>query len=202
MKCHIFTGPKNYNIQQLFQKNDGDYVIGADQGALFLAELGIHFDLAIGDFDSVLPSDIELIKKHADTFKEFPIKKNFTDTFLAVQEAWNQGAVEIVLYGGVGQRFDHTYANVLLLEMGNITMVNDSLKMYVLSPGTYDILNSYQYVSFFAVEDVKNLSLQGFLYDVEDITLPVGDPLCVSNQQEGTVSFTNGKLLVIHQNER
>ena len=38
-------------------------MVGADRGALKLAELLPHFDAAIGDFDSVTPSEMEDIKK-------------------------------------------------------------------------------------------------------------------------------------------
>jgi len=201
MKCHIFTGPHNYNILQLFVKEEGDYVIGADQGALYLAQAKIRFDLALGDFDSVLPEDMALIQSYAKKVSRFPIKKDFTDTHLAIKEAKSRGYNEIIIYGGIGKRFDHTLANLYLLKMGNITILTNMLKMYMYKPGTYTIKNKHQYISFFALEDVKNLTLKGFLYELDNVSLSVGNPLCISNQGHGKVSFSEGELLVIHQNE-
>lgn len=201
MRCLIFTGPNNYNIESMYHPRENDFIVGADQGALYLAEHKLDFDLAIGDFDSVDQTMISTINEFAKEIKIFPVKKDYTDTYLAVQEAMKRGYDEIIIYGGIGKRFDHSYANMHLLKLGNITIVTDNEIMYMLNPGTYDIENNYKYISFFAIEDVKGLCLKGFLFDLEQVELIVGDPLCISNQQEGTISFDSGVILVIHQNE-
>lgn len=201
MKAAIFTGPKTYNIARFFTKCEDAFIIGADQGALFLAEHQFHFDLAIGDFDSVKKRDLPLIHQYADEIQTFSSIKNFTDTYLAVEEALKRGYDEIVIYGGIGNRFDHSYANVFLLQLGNITMVSDNEVMYMLDPGFYDINNEAKYFSLFAIEDVSSLTIKGFKYELNSSTLLVGDPLCVSNQGQGTIEFADGVLLVIHQNE-
>jgi len=96
---------------------------------------------------------------------------------------------------------DHSYANIQLLRQGNITLITNHEKIYLLSPGKHAIQNNHSYISFFAIEDVINLSLTGFKYELQNVELPVGDPLCISNQKEGVVAFDLGLLLVIHQNE-
>ncbi len=201
MRAIVCTGPNNYSLSTLYTRQPKDYIIGADQGAYILAKNEIPFDLAVGDFDSVSKSELEHIKKYAKNINEYPIKKDYTDTHLAIIIAQEQGYDEIVIYGGLGERLDHTFANVHLLTLGNITMVSDKEKVYVITPGTHKIKNEFKYISFFAFEDVKELSLTGFDYPLVKHNLKRYVPLCVSNKGEGTVSFSAGLLLVIHQNE-
>ena len=66
---------------------------------------------------------------------------------------------------------------------------------------SYEIENEFKYISFFAIEDVSNLTLKGFKYELKDIQLSTEDPLCISNENEGRLSFKEGLLLVVHQNE-
>ncbi len=201
MKCRIVTGPKNYDLLKIFKRDQKDLVIGADQGALLLASNNISFDLALGDFDSVTEEELGLIRKYCDSVKIFPETKDYTDTYLAVQEAMGNGYDEIVIYGGIGGRLDHTLANIKLLKLGNITIKTENEIAYILKPGKYNITNDMEYISFFALEDVVNLSLRQFEYEVDNLYLNTSNPLCISNRNEGEVEFKEGLLLVIHQNE-
>lgn len=201
MKAVIVTGPYDKDLLEIIDTSNADLIIGADSGAYLLAEKQITFDLALGDFDSVNTKEYDTLKKYAKNVKKYPETKDYTDTYLAVKEAIKENCEEITIYGGIGSRLDHTFANLNLLKLGNITFINNTTKMYVLDPGTYNIKNNHTYISFFALEDVSSLSLKGFKYEVEDYNLSTNNPLCISNEQEGTVSFTAGLLLVIHQTE-
>ena len=201
MRAVIVTGPDNYDIDLIPEFDKDDFIIGADIGAFKLSDKKIVFNLALGDFDSVTTSQLEVIRKYAKEVKEYPEVKDYTDTHLAVKIAQEKGYDEILIIGGIGNRIDHTLASVNLLKLGNITLINNETKMYLLNPGIYNIENTYKYISFFAVETANNLTLNGFKYELLDYHLDQNDPLCVSNQGQGIVKFTSGKLLVIHQNE-
>jgi thiamine pyrophosphokinase len=112
-----------------------------------------------------------------------------------------RGYTDITIYGGLGNRIDHSIANIMLLKLGDIKIVTENEIMYVLDPGTYVINNKYDYISFFAVEDIVGLNLKDFEYELNDYDLSTEDPLCISNKGKGTVSFEEGLLLVIHQKE-
>ena len=200
MKCAIITGPYNFDLLDIFVPNN-QFIIGADIGAYILAENKISFDLAIGDFDSAKEDQIQVIKQFAKEVVKFPIMKNYTDTFLAVEEAKKRGYHDIEIYGGIGNRIDHTYANILLTTNDNIKIISTNEKLYTLHPGVYNISNTYRYISFFALDNVEQLSLSGFEYELFNYNLSTNDPLCISNMGSGTITFTKGKLLVIHQNE-
>lgn len=201
MIVKIFTGPSNYDISSLYNKDKKEFVIGVDIGAFLLAKHKIRFDLAIGDFDSVNEKQYQTIQEYCAEIKTFQKKKNFTDTYLALQEALKMDYDEIVIYGGTGGRLDHEFANMNLLKLGKISIVSDNVMMYMLDPGRYEIENKYKYISFFAIEDVIDLNLKGFKYELSNVNLTTEDPLCISNELEGTLHFEKGLLLVIHQNE-
>lgn len=201
MIIKIFTGPLNYDLTTIYKENRGEFNIGVDMACSYLMENNIPIDLAIGDFDSVREGSMKAVIDYSDKITIYPTEKDYTDTYLAVQEALTMKHSKIIIYGGVGERFDHSFANVSLLKKGNITICNEHETMYMLSPGKYDIKTKRKFVSFFAIEDVKNLSLIGFKYKQRGYDLKVDDPLCVSNEGSGKVSFTEGRLLVIEQDE-
>lgn len=199
MIVKLFTGPLNYDLSQ-YQKEESELLIGVDQGCEFLMNHQLPIDLAIGDFDSI-NVDKDMIKKYAKRMIEHSSIKDYTDTHLALEEALKLNADKIVIYGGLGGRVDHTYANMQLLRKGSIELITNDTKMYSLSKGKHNIKNDFKYISFFALEPVKNLVLNGFKYEVKIETLEIDNPLCISNQGSGSVSFTDGMLLVIYSNE-
>ena len=102
-----------------------DLVIAVDSGLERVRVLGLKPDLIIGDMDSVEP---ELLQLHPNTTQlRHPADKNETDTELAIHYALDAGASEIVLLGAVGDRLDHTLANVLLLAMPELERVPATL---------------------------------------------------------------------------
>lgn len=199
MIAHIFTYPFNYSNSAIQSIDEKDMILGADRGALFLIENNIRCDVAIGDFDSVTEEELERIKTHAKEIIIHPPKKDETDTMLAVNEAQKRNADKIIIHGGTGGRIDHTFANMLILQKGRITIKTATETLFVLEPGVHKINNHYCNVSFFAVKEVENLSLEGFKYSLYLYNLKTDDPLCVSNEGSGTVKFTQGKLLCILQ---
>ena len=81
------------------------FVIAADQGLRYLEEAGITPDLIVGDFDSlgIVPQGANVVRH--------PVEKDDTDMMLAVKTGLARGYRTFVLYGGLGGRLDHTYAN-------------------------------------------------------------------------------------------
>lgn len=201
MIVKIFAGPLTYDFNKVYSKDTEEYIVGVDQGALLLLQNNMHIDLAIGDFDSVTDEEFEQIKKVAVETKKYRTRKDYTDLYLAIEEILEMSYRKIIIYGGMGGRFDHSYANLSLLRLGSISIVTEDAVMYALQPGTHKIKNKHKYISFFALEDIFDLTIRDFLYEKRNFELFVDDPLCISNEKEGVVSFSEGLLLVIHQNE-
>lgn len=201
MIVKIFVSPSTQEVIDLYQKDADERIVAVEKGAYMLAKNKITMDHAIGDFDSVSDAEVKQIKKYANEFSVHPIEKDKTDTELALDVAFEYNPDKIIIYGGIGTRFDHSYANMLLLKKADITHISHLHKMYVLKPGDYQIDNDYEYISFFALEDVQNLSLEAFYYPLKTDLLARYDSLCISNQGSGKVSFDKGLLLVVHAND-
>lgn len=187
------------------------FIIGADRGALTLLEHGVVPDLAVGDFDSVTEVEFSRIKAESRSVLPLNPEKDETDTEIALNYAMEQGASEILLYGGLGGRLDHTIANIRLLlrfaKLGaTIILVEAGNRLRVLSPGTHQFAHfRHQYLSFFAMEqDVRDLTLTGLKYPLEGATLTQQDTVCTSNEivaETFSVAFASGFLLMIESSD-
>lgn len=90
-----------------FAPGPGDLILAADGGYRALYRLGTTPDLLLGDFDSLgdapLPPDLPVLR--------FPVRKDDTDTGLALRYGLEQGFRDFALYGCAGGRTDHLLAN-------------------------------------------------------------------------------------------
>ena len=77
MIIKIFTGPNNYDISSLYNKDEEEYIIGVDIGAYLLAKNNMRIDLSIGDFDSVSTTELSLIEKFSNEVQKFDEKKEY-----------------------------------------------------------------------------------------------------------------------------
>lgn len=88
-----------------------DAVICCDAGMRHAKALGIDPDYIVGDFDSTASEVLEYYKAKNIPIRQFPTRKNETDMELGIILALELGATDLVLFGGIGDRFDHTLAN-------------------------------------------------------------------------------------------
>lgn len=180
---------------------EGDY-IGADKGALYLAQKGIQMKLAIGDFDSVQESDISMIRKHTDELIRLNPVKDDSDSEAAILAALERGYDEIWLCGATGGRMDHSLVNVRLAMKypGKVWLYDDQNLIYTLCKGTHRIeKGDYEYISFFTEEGAE-VTLDGFKYPLQDRKLKQTDLYTVSNEilkDAGTVKVKDGIVLVM-----
>ena len=92
-----------------FIPDETDFVIGADRGYLTLVKNKIMPNAVIGDFDSYNG------KIDCGKIIKFPVKKDFTDSALAIEYAISQNYKKIIVYGAIGGDLDHTLANIALI---------------------------------------------------------------------------------------
>ena len=201
MKKAFLITPQSKNIPIL----DGYDYIGVDSGALLIIDKGLPIKFAIGDFDSMSDQDLQSVSNLCEIIKH-PIQKNETDSELAILTCVEKGYQEIVLYGAISQRLDHTFANILLLlyRFCNLVLMDDMQKVQLLRAGTYQINNDYKHISFFAIKD-SILPLEGFLYPLYKHSVTTKDIFCVSNtilDEFGKVVIDEGEVLCIQSNFR
>ncbi|MDE7245681.1 MAG: thiamine diphosphokinase [Oscillospiraceae bacterium] len=187
----------------LYAAKSSDLVIAADGGLRYLEEQDIQPDYVVGDFDSLgrVPAGKNIIRH--------PVEKDDTDMLLAVRTGLAEGCQKFLLFGGLGGRLDHTYANLQVLGflaergaqgwlLGDGTVItavhNGTLEFPAECSGTISV--------FCAGADASGVTLRGLYYPLEDAVLKSSVPLGVSNQFTGvsaSVSVSSGTLLVMWQ---
>lgn len=196
MKAYLIIG---FNIDLTsYNFNDG-VVVGIDRGALIAFQNGIKLDYAIGDFDSISADELKELSKYTKIFQLNPIK-DVTDTEYAIMMFKDYD--EIYLLGGIaGNRIDHFYANIkLFYKYPNLHLVDNYTHILQCDMNETFLKDEYTYYSFFALEEVHGLCLEGFKYPLHDYLLSCDSSLGVSNEMnlnEAKVSFSKGKLLLI-----
>ena len=178
-------------------------VVGIDKGAYLAYQANIKLDYAIGDFDSISAQELEELNGYTKIIKLNPIKDD-TDTLYALK-MFSQYERLIVLGGITGKRIDHFVANLkLFYDFPNLVIVDNDTFISLCDKESYFRKDEYNFYSFFALEDVTNLSLKGFKYELENYQLSHTSNLGVSNEiekEEASVSYSEGKLLLIKTKE-
>lgn len=184
-----------------------DFVIGVDAGNVELLERRIPIDLAVGDFDTASRERVQELRSHGVPLEQLPTDKDVTDTDFAVTKALEKEPAEVLLLGAWGSRWDHTLANVALLErllQAGVRGVMQSRynRMQLARPGQLSVSKAhYTYLSLIAWgETVTGIHLSGFRFPLVDATLTRTSNLAISNEwtdEVGTIRHGEGKLLVI-----
>lgn len=213
MRVFIFSGGRlgDWALDDLAAttniRDGSDIVIGADRGALFVLEHGLPLHVAVGDFDSVTAEERSRIKAKAQTFVECDaIDKDHTDTEIAFRHALNRKPDELIMYGALGTRLDHSLANVHLLsealDCGIRCRIRDEYNEVFLTDRELLLhKNHFPRISLLPLTpEVKGINLTGFRYPLHDATLRIGESLGISNMLEaekGIIRVARGRLLVI-----
>lgn len=181
----------------------GDFIIAADAGTEILKKYGIEPDIAVGDFDSssFIPEK-NVIK--------LPVEKDITDSHAAVNIALDMGFEEIVIYGGMGGRPDHSFANytlVALLAQKGIKgkCIGEGYTVTAVKDGSLIVdLPKDKTVSVFSwSERATGVTLKGLKYTLEDAELLSTFALGVSNStvdESAEITVKDGTLLIMYEN--
>lgn len=203
--CTIFAGGKISNTDFInpceIRENSG-FIICADSGLHIAEKVGLTPDLIVGDFDSYIGS----LPENIEIYRSIP-EKDDTDTLMAVRIAIDRGYDEIRLYGGLGARFDHSFANIQTLvfayENGCKMTIYDADNILTLrGAGEYEFLRkSDWYFSLFALTEKADIGeLKGVKYPLESYEMSIAYPIGVSNEitsDKAYLRINSGLVLVI-----
>ena len=196
--CYIFGSALGFPKD--FKPQEGDLVIGADAGYLKLESLGLTPHLPVGDFDSlgVIPQNCEIIKH--------PVKKDDTDTMLAVKIGYDRGYRNFCLCGCAGKRLDHTLANLQTLSYiaekgGKAYLIGDDYIASAIKEDTISFNDSQKgNISVFSATDCCEVSITGLLYPVDRAKVTYDFPLGVSNSfigEKAEITIHKGTAIII-----
>lgn len=199
--CYIF-GALECSVTD-FKPQENDLIIAADGGYSTLKNFNIKPDLVVGDFDSLgnVPENENIIKH--------PVKKDDTDTLLAVKIGLEKGYKTFVIYGAIGGRLDHTVATIqtatFVAENGGIAYIyDDNHTVTAIKNSNIKFKNTSKgYVSVFALSGIaKGVTINGLLYPLDNAEISPDFPLGVSNEfleKESEISVKDGILTIIFE---
>ncbi|MEK4274765.1 MULTISPECIES: thiamine diphosphokinase [unclassified Paenibacillus] len=206
----IFTGG-NLSVELLQEIREDDMIIAADRGALFLIEHGIQPHISVGDFDSINEEERIIVSNNSIRFITCdPVHKDLTDTEMAFETALDYEPSHILMLGATGTRMDHTLANVHIMVRAmqhHISCaIQDKHNYMTLTTSKAEVEHrDYKYVSLLPLtHEVTGITLEGFMYPLDQATIRMGQSLGVSNQllgSSGTVTIDSGLLLIIQSKD-
>lgn len=222
MSEEIKTGPKivivaNGEIRDPERDSahlDGaDLVIAADGGALHCRRLGVVPDLLVGDFDSMDSALLAEMAADGIPIQRHPARKDQTDLELALAEALDRGARDIVILGGLGGRWDMTLSTVFGLAAPHLSgirvrLVDAATEIELLRGKTRHIVHGRPGDTLSLLPlgaDATGVTLRGLEYPLTDATIPGAAALGVSNVFTGSradVTIQAGLLLCVHRSTR
>lgn len=182
-----------------------DIVIGADGGAAVVLRLGLRPDLVVGDLDSLDPVALREVEA-VSPVEVHPVRKDRTDTHLAIERARAQGVSEIVVCGAFGDRPDHNLGLLLLVAgLGappRVRLVGARYEAFIARGRSELSGRPGDVVSLLPLSPtVTGITTEGLLYPLEGTVLSWGETLGVSNEMlgsEAAVTCETGVLLVVH----
>ncbi|MCI8649903.1 MAG: thiamine diphosphokinase [Anaerotruncus sp.] len=206
-RCIIFGGGPLSDCDKIqLDLQAQDDTIACDAGYLTARHFGIVPRLVVGDFDSYKGA----IENGAQVYTA-PVRKDDTDTMLAVKLALKAGCKEFLLIGMLGGRLDHTLANLqtlgYLCEHGARGEIRANRnRCWAVQNGALRLkrLEGW-HLSVFALDGCcRGVSLRGVSYPLEGATLISSFPLGVSNEfaaETAEIAVEDGTLLVIASQE-
>ena len=194
-------------LRQRIEAAAPEAVLCADGGARYAHALGLAPDLIIGDMDSLEDELLRHFEEKGVAVAPYPARKDETDTQLALVQALAMNPEEILIFGAMGRRLDHTLANLGLLMMGlekgvPVRLLDEDCEVFVITGAATLNGKKGQTVSIFPwVGEAHGVTLKGFEYPLEDATMTLARPRGISNrltEEEGRIKVDLGYLLVIH----
>lgn len=184
-------------------------IIGVDYGAYIALKQGLDVKYAIGDFDTVGKEAKAIVKMLAKNVISLSQIKDETDTYQAFMLALKEGYQILHIYHSLGGRIDHTIANLknftlFSLKGIKLYLYGENYKGEIFLPGEYELNKKnyfLPYSSFFALENIDDLTIQEAKYSIEKKELKILDTYAISNEflaSKMKISFTNGVLLYLN----
>lgn len=209
-KILIITGGRTEEefLSKLLKQEKFSMMIAADRGLVLADRLKVQLDYIVGDFDSVPEAILNQYRMQSAPIQTFPKEKDKTDTQIAIELAMSHHPTDITIVGATGSRMDHTLANIHLLLLPlqsgiNACIMDQNNKLY-LKQESFSIEKARQFGDYVSLlpfgEAVRELTLKGFYYPLDQVILSAGSSLGISNEivdETAWVEFGEGIVLVM-----
>jgi len=186
-----------------------DLIVGADGGAAQALAWGTAPHVVIGDMDSLPDQARAGLAAGGCEFIIHPRAKDETDLELALSYVVEQGFQEVIIFGALGGRLDHTLANVLLLALPRfaavqIRIVDDREEALIVRDGSTATVEGLPGDTLSLLPlggDARGVTTAGLAWALDGDTLRFGSSRGVSNELTGStarIAAEDGCLLVVH----
>lgn len=181
-------------------------ILAVDGGLAHCAALGLTPQALIGDLDSVDPAQQAAYAAQGVDVQAFPPRKDETDFELALAYALQIGAETISVLAGLGRRWDHSLANLLLaasprFAAARITFLHGEQRLFAFRGSARLDTPIGSRVSLIPLgRDAYGVSTTGLEYPLTEEDLPFGSTRGVSNvavAAHASVRVKRGVLLCI-----
>ena len=201
-RCVVIGNASINNYDYLLKEiKEDDFLIYCDGGLKHLEKLKILPNLIIGDFDSFKNPNLDI-----ETIV-LPREKDDTDTMAAVKEGVKIGYKDFLLLGVIGERLDHSLANVsILLYLDSLNLkgkiIDDYSEMLLVSKKEELVSDEFSYFSLINIlSNAKGVNVINAKYPLIDATLPTTYQYTISNEvlpnKVSKISLKEGTLLLI-----
>jgi thiamine pyrophosphokinase len=199
--CLIISGGEKSPIPR---EDAYDLVIACDHGYDHAVTAGIRPGLFIGDFDSI--SENAVCDAKIPVLR-YPVKKDDSDTMLAVKYALQEGYDHLILTCALGGRLDHLLANLQTLgyaashgAFAELYGENEYIRTF--TGGKLELAKREGYsLSLFSLTDrCEDLCVDGAAYTASGVVLTNTFPLGLSNgwkEETVHISMKKGILLIV-----
>ncbi|MBC8313567.1 MAG: thiamine diphosphokinase [Candidatus Cloacimonetes bacterium] len=204
-KTFIFCNNDYKDFHLDFTKLSGT-IIAADGGANFLCEIGIFPHILIGDCDSILPKNLELLEKKS-IVKKFPVDKDKSDTELALDYCMKNDFRDIVLINALNGALSHSLANLFLIEKYvenrdiNLHFLNRKNEIFVVKNHINLSTEIGSKISLISLTNFVNVEeMSGLKFSLKNEKLFRKSSRGISNkclEQKVSIKISSGILLVI-----
>lgn len=205
----------NGNINDLSYYKDifanSKIVVASDGGANLLYRQSLDIDYIIGDLDSIDEEVYEHYKKTDTIIKQYPKKKDKTDSELSIDIIKELGIKKIIMIGALGDRIDHFLTNINLMYYADflgieLSIIDEKNELILLNKEKNHIRAKIgQTVSFISfLGDVRGISLKGFEYEISDYDLDRKNSILTSNiakVETPYIEIKKGSLICIKVEE-
>ena len=183
-----------------------DTLISADGGLRYYRALGIQPHVVVGDLDSIEPDETAALEAAGVRVERFPARKDETDLELALRLTLAEGAVDILIFGALGGRWDQTLANLLLLAHADfravrVRLLDGTQQIYLVQGRTVVEGQPGDTVSLIALNgDARGVTTEGLEYPLARGTLRFGSTLGISNvlvETRATVTVESGLVACV-----
>jgi thiamine pyrophosphokinase len=213
MKAYIFANgdfPHPNFVQQMI--HDDDLLIAADAGYYHIRQIGLVPTIVIGDLDSILAEDQDLLLAEKIPTIKHPVNKDETDLDLCLRYALEMDVEEIIVTGAFGGRVDQTLGNMMILDdpkfIGRKVKLEDGItEAFFIDQGREIVGKPGDTISLIPWGvPVTGITTIGLQYPLNVETLFPNQSRGISNRMITnlcTIEFDQGTLFCVHiRNER